>query len=248
MGECAFCDHAGTLTAEHIVSKWIVELFPKAKREAWYIDGTTQKEKRFTTDSLDWKARTVCKKCNETWMSDIESEHAKPALTPLITGQSNIPIGLSDAHSIALFAFKTAVILDCAHAGGTPYFSRRIRHAFRQHRAIPFTVNMWFCAYGGHRWGGQFKTVYLKGQASPSNHFLMYVCSCAIGAFVFQVVAVKQIGGAMFTPLPGFEHLAVPFWPALPRDFIWPPPFALASKQQFEAFADRWRTVRMVEL
>jgi hypothetical protein len=36
---------------------------------------------------------------------------------------------------------------------------------------------MWFCGYSHHRGNGQFKTVYHKGQISPSNHCLMYVCT-----------------------------------------------------------------------
>jgi len=40
---------------------------------------------------MDWKVRVVCEKCNNTWMSDIEHNHAKPVLTPLVTGQMNIP-------------------------------------------------------------------------------------------------------------------------------------------------------------
>jgi hypothetical protein len=107
----------------------------------------------------------------------------------------------------------------------------------------PNNVNMWFCGYKGHRGGGQFKTAYMKGAASPSDHGLMYVCTCAIGCLVLQILAVKQIGNARFSPLGGFESLGVPFWPAVPRDYVWPPRFALDGISQFEAFADRWRNV-----
>jgi len=247
MAECAFCDHEGKLSAEHITSQWMKPLFP-GKKLAHYIDGATKAEKHFVIESVDWKAKVACGKCNSGWMSKIESEHAQPALTPLITGQVGIPIDLSRAYSIALFAFKTAVILDYAHAvDGIPFFSKRIRHAFRTSQAIPPQVNMWFCGYRDHRGGGQFKTFYHKGQISPSDHLLMYTCTGAIGYFVFKVVVVKQIWNHSLVPSGGFEGLSVPFWPAVPRDFVWPPPFALADKKQFEAFADRWRTIRLIE-
>ena len=35
-----------------------------------------------------WKARVVCGDCNNGWMSDLENDHAKPVLTPLITGDA----------------------------------------------------------------------------------------------------------------------------------------------------------------
>jgi len=90
--------------------------------------------KRFETDTMDWKARVVCENCNNTWMSNIEKDHAQPALTPLITGEFNIPIDRERAHSISLFAFKTAVIMDHQQRRiEGPFFSKRLRYAFRRH-------------------------------------------------------------------------------------------------------------------
>jgi hypothetical protein len=193
MKECAFCNHTGKLSAEHITSEWMKALFP-GKGLAKYIDGETNEPTQFSTRSVDWKAKVVCEKCNTTWMNDIENEHAKPALTPLITGEVNVPIDLCRAKSIALFAFKTAVILDHAHPRGTPFFSKRIRHAFRLHHEIPYGIAMWFCGYRDHRKSVKLKTVHHKAQFSPTEHFLMYVCTCAFGYFAFQVVMVKQAG------------------------------------------------------
>jgi len=242
MGECAFCPYVGKLSAEHIASDWRRELFP-GRRTAWLQNDRIKERKYFETGSMDWTAKVVCNNCNNTWMSAIESGHAKPALTPLITGQFDIPIDRSRAHSIALFAFKTAVVLDHAQRLREPFFSKRLRYGFRLHHTIPGIVNMWFCGYKGHRGNGQFKTAYMKGAASSSDHCLMYACTCAIGCFVFQVLAVKQIGNARFRPLGGFEDLAVQFFPGVRPNCIWPDPYALDGIAQFEAFADRWRNV-----
>ncbi|MGA3081476.1 MAG: hypothetical protein ABSD44_08855 [Terracidiphilus sp.] len=242
MSECAFCPHTGKLSAEHIASAWMRELFP-GRRTAWIQNDNMKERKTFETDSIDWTAKVVCENCNNTWMSAIEGKHAKPALTPLITGQMDIPIDRSRAHSMALFAFKTAVVLDHTQRFREPFFSKRIRYAFRQHLAIPNMVNMWFCGIKDHRGNGQFKSAYMKGDASPAEHFLMYVCTCAIGCFVFQVLAVTQIGNARFSPLGGFEGLGEPFFPSIRRGYIWPPRFALDGVSEFEAFADRWRNV-----
>jgi hypothetical protein len=246
MKECAFCDHKGKLSAEHIASDWMQNLFP-GRKTAWFTSGGTKERKRFETDTMDWTAKVVCENCNNTWMSDIETQHAQPALTPLITGQMNIPIDRERAHSISLFAFKTAVIIDHQQRRDSgPFFSKRERYAFRLHHTIPGTVNMWFCGYKGHRGNGQFKSAYYKGEVPSSDPVLMYACTCAIGHFVFQVLAVKQIGNARFSPLGGFESLGVPFWPTVPRDYIWPPPVVLDGIPQFEAFADRWQNVAKI--
>jgi hypothetical protein len=70
----------------------------------------------------------------------------------------------------------------------------------------------------------------------PTNAFEMHVCTCAFGHLAFQVVSVKEIAGvAGFDPISGFESLAVPFWPAPPRGFVWPAHDALRSKEAFYA-------------
>jgi len=245
MGECAFCDHTGKLSAEHIASQWMRDLFP-GRKTAFFSSDKVKEKIQFETDSIDWTAKVVCDQCNKTWMSDIENDHAKPALTPLITGQINVPIDQAYAHSMSLFAFKTAVIMDHQQRRTEgPFFSKRLRQAFRLHHIIPTNVYMWFCGYKNHGGNGQFKTAYTKGEFPSGHNFLMYICTCAIGCLVFQVVAVKQIRNLRFRP-HGFNGLAVPFWPAIPRDYVWPSRYALDGVDQFVAFADRWQTVDII--
>jgi hypothetical protein len=242
MPECAFCDHIGKLSLEHVISGWLSELFPGP------VDArvkTADGPREFTSNAIDYKARVVCKRCNETWMSDIESQHAKPVLTPLVTGQRNIPIDLNTAKSIALFAFKTAVVVDCSNRKRNPFFSRHLRHAFRKDGFIPSFVQMWFCPFIGHRADAHVKTVYHEGKTTLGSSFKLYACTCAFGYFTFQVLAVHQIGDLGFRSLAGFkENLAVPFWPALPRGYIWPHNVALKTVEEFDVFAARWERIQ----
>ena len=69
-------------------------------------------ERQWVSPKLDWKANVVCATCNNTWMSRIEDTRAKPAMEALITGSIDITIDQSRANDIAIFAFKTSVILD----------------------------------------------------------------------------------------------------------------------------------------
>jgi hypothetical protein len=103
--ECAFCPHTGKLSLEHIIPKWINPLFPGKK----LFSATNQAGdvvRQYTDKKIDWTAKVVCKSCNETWMSNIENQHAKPVMTDLIIGKVDIPIPQSSARSIALFAFN----------------------------------------------------------------------------------------------------------------------------------------------
>ena len=240
MGECAFCDHDGKLSNEHIVSKWIGELFSDRLRARYK---TPKIDKSFATGSMDWKARVVCEKCNNSWMSEIENDHAKPVLTPLIKGINNIPIGPKEAGSIALFAFKTAVILDFAQRPTSPFFSKRLRRAFKAHLSIPVDVNMWMCAYANSRNRGDVRTHYGEGKSIDGYGIQTYVCTCAFGHFAFQVLTVKQIGRANIRPIRNLKNLTVKFWPKIGGNIIWPPPFALQSIADFDAFATNWKDV-----
>jgi hypothetical protein len=242
MKECAFCSHTGKLSAEHIVSAWMKPLFPGPVK-ARYGSGD-----EFIRDSMDWKAKVVCETCNNTWMSKIESEHAKPVLTPLLTGETDVPIGLAEAHSMALFAFKTAVVLDHAGRDREPFFSRRVRYAFRERQAIPSFVQMWFTAFAGHRGNGRVLSMYHEGTDADGYRLQMYCCTCAFGHLVLQVLAVKQIGSLAFRSLTPFRpELAIPFWPRLPRGPLWPPPLALRTQDDFTAFAGRWQNIEVAD-
>jgi hypothetical protein len=247
MGECAFCPHTGKLSLEHIISQWTAELFP-GKIIARRTDRDTGEVREWKCDSVDLTAKVVCENCNNTWMSEIESQHAKPVLTPLITGELDIPIGLTEARSIALFSFKTAVILDHANRRGqSPFFDSNSRYLFREKLAIPISVQMWLCGFIKHRGDGRFITLYHQPESFTGENWLMYVCTFAIGNLALQVVAVKdKTERAIFRPTPGFEYVAVPFWPELHPKYIWPGVDALRSPEDFNVFASRWQNIELI--
>jgi hypothetical protein len=57
-------------------------------------------------------------------MSDIENNHAKPAMSELIVGNSDVPIETLRARSIALFCFKTAAVIDLISPLDAPFFRK----------------------------------------------------------------------------------------------------------------------------
>jgi hypothetical protein len=119
--ECAFCPATAKMSGEHIWSDWMNGLLPGKKR---FISKDKDGKVIFQriAKELDWTAKVVCKPCNETWMSKIEGDHAKPSMEDLITGKLDIPIMQSRANSIALFGFKTAVVLDHLRRDPEPFF------------------------------------------------------------------------------------------------------------------------------
>ena len=213
--QCAFCPHSASLTAEHIIPQWMESLFP-GKSNVKYKDGKGRTSE-WESEKIDWKARVVCATCNNGWMSNIESQHAMPALTPLIVGEtSGIPITQELARSLALFAFKTAVVMDHAHHRGEPWFSKRLRYAFREHQTISSGVEMWMCGTHGRRRAIDLHSGYFSGNLTPTYPVQSYVCTVGIGHLVFQVHSAKHFGYTQLYPLRTFDSVAVPFWPDFP--------------------------------
>lgn len=245
MRECAFCLQPAKLSREHIISDWVNGLF-NAGWEGKYTDRHGEVN-LWNSKELDWQARVVCETCNNTWMSDLENLYAKPALTPLIMGDINIPIRPSTAQALARFAFKTAVVLDYSQRGREhgSFFSRRLRDAFRRSFEIPSVVQMWMAVYAPGARRVDTKVGYYRGDFIPPYPIETYICTCGIGHFAFQVVAIKQMRLRQFDPLPGFANLAIPLWPQSNPDFLWPgqPPKVLRSVDQFLQFHHRWDRV-----
>jgi hypothetical protein len=73
---CIFCGGTGA-TKEHIVSDWINDVLPgpfEVVKQSG--DGSVRS---WSLRKLDLTAKVVCKRCNETWMSDIVGQ-ARPVV------------------------------------------------------------------------------------------------------------------------------------------------------------------------
>jgi hypothetical protein len=91
---------------------------------------------------------------------------------------------------------------------------------------------------------GEVCTLYHEGSLSPDKTLEMYVCTYAVEYLVLQTVAYKQRGFGAATPKNRFP--AIPFWPEIPRGFVWPPSDVLRTVEDFNAFTDRWQEVDTV--
>jgi hypothetical protein len=218
-------------------------LFPGKKRFT-NMDEKGEIFAEWTSNKLDSKAKVVCEACNNGWMSEIDGQHAKPALLDLISGKLDIPVTQSRAASIALFCFKTASVFDLIGKNQKPFFAIADRYAFRKSLTIPSNVNMWMAGFVPIG-KGNVHTGYFAGSTSPVNRIRMYLCTYAVGHFVFQLVAART--SQRLEPMPGFECVALPFWPRFESGVVWPLPFALKTVQDFDSFSMRWKTVSVSE-
>ena len=91
---------------------------------------------------------------------------------------------------------------------------------------------------------GSVHTCYHEGALSATDRITLYVCTYAVGHFVFQVVGQKQKGYTMVTLQPReFRSFAVEFWPWVPGGVSWPPALVLQTVDDFDSFSSRWRNL-----
>jgi hypothetical protein len=241
--ECAFCSATANFSGEHIWSKWMRKLFKSKKFRFSQRDQAGRIVKQWSMAGIDLTAKVVCKKCNEGWMSRLEDLHAEPAMSDLIVGK-DVFISESRAKSIALFAFKTAVVLD--HMGrDQPFYSTSARHEFANSLTIPRNVNIWLAGLFPMS-SGRVNTFYPEIHFDPPRYLKLNVCTFAAGHLVFQVVGAQYIEIPNFGPLPGFEDLSVPIWPSFQMDIPWPLPNVLRYRNGFDKFSERWGRIQFV--
>jgi hypothetical protein len=237
--ECAFCPSKAKLSGEHLWSEWMSRLLPGRKQLTMRGPNREVISARVAA-SIDWKANVVCEDCNNSWMSDLENNHAKPAMADLMLGKTNIPVDQARARSLALFTFKTAVVLDHLTRNPAPFFARSVRHEFGESLAIPSHVRMWFNAFAPAG-RGEANTFYKGASLPESKGVEMYVCTFLVEHLVLQLVACKVRG---FTRLARKDKfLAVPFWPEIPLNVVWPPDRAIMTLEEFDLFSDGWKTL-----
>ena len=175
-------------------------------------------------------------------MSDIEHHHAKPAMSDLILGKQVEEITVAQAHSISLFAFKTAVITNHMLPEDEEFFDISQRYAFRESLSIPPKVGMYLLGFPLENAGGIRSTnVYFPNKNTPD--LTLNVCSFYVGQFGFQVVSVKSLTVSQIQSLPTPEDLTVLFYPTIKRGVSWPRNQVL-GRESLNTFAYRWNSFK----
>ncbi len=256
MRRCAFCNSAkAEITGEDIWSLWIGRLYgPPAKDRYKFrqrdAEGRTLRE--WHGSKLEHKARVVCGRCNNGWMSDMENLHAKPTLKDMIqhgTRLSLLPLGIM---TIAAWSFMKAVVVDHMHTARKPFFSQSIRRAFMESRMPPDGTQIWIAAFNGAPdMRGHVTTFYHRGRRhSLLEGFEFYVATYVATYFIVQVVGKRRVKGrARRRPFPFLDQdpvwddLAIPIWPGEGDPIEWPPRRAI-TRPTLERFTDRFKRVR----
>jgi hypothetical protein len=246
MPRCAFCVEAATLTGEHLWSDWIGQaLGPRdytfTRKNAEGVPHSWHGNK------LDVKAKVVCERCNNGWMSDLETK-TKPIVQDMILECAKTTLQSEQVELIAALSFKNAVVADHAHSNRLPFFTSSERRLFVRTLTIPGGIQMWLSSMSSQQ--GVFKSMYLQTPVGTPNGFELNAFTYGIGHLVIQVVTPRWKKKSLkrhsppprLTQAEEWNSLSIPFWPAIGSAVSWPSLVHLRD-EDVDAFVQRWKNL-----
>ncbi len=218
---CVFC--GGTpLTNEHLFPQWVANTVLKdprgypldSRKRVRMVDGT---ERRWeSTTPLAFTARTVCKTCNNTWMSEIENQ-AKPYLEPMITASS--PVVLDEPAQGAVATWMVLRFLIARSSGSQPWpdETHQLFRWFGDNRVVSPSCFVWVGMYKGGLPAYFEVGPYHPPGATGVPHGALF--SCVIGYLIFKICIVRDWGTVLSYPGRGLAKIA----PPVASQVEWPP-------------------------
>ncbi len=188
---CIFCGRRVD-SEEHVWPRWLLDVIAQwpgtnMRFHAARINqhGEIDRWKRGDPEII---VRSVCKKrCNEGWMSDLESE-ARPILTALINGVATV-LTIEQQLIISSWIVKCALVFD-GMDGGMSFYSFEERYQFRQNR-YPFErATVWLGYYSGLDLRAYTTHGTIKYE-TPSPPRIIFVITMAFGRLVLQLLDIK---------------------------------------------------------
>ena len=160
------------MTGEHLWPGWMHPYLPKIenpKKRSVFASGTINTH--YVTRSKPQPGhpytrtfKVVCKKCNESWMSEIE-ERAKPILLPIILGQN---VNIDEARRRRLVDWITLKVLVADHDRKGPHVAHKnVLDAFRQSRRIPEDLRIWIAHHNAFEWAAGYWARAVTVSAEP---------------------------------------------------------------------------------
>jgi hypothetical protein len=123
---------------------WITEQFPSARPAPFRSERLGHQRREWPARRPELRVKQVCRTCNNGWMSRLETS-ARPYLQPLLTGTPAILDYLAQS-SIAVWAVKTAMVIEGLELASQRRYSQKERTAFAQFMVIPPRTVIWLAS------------------------------------------------------------------------------------------------------
>jgi hypothetical protein len=151
--QCIFCGRR-PVTREHVFPAWVSALGTQSGSVLHTLtrDNDTETYRFPAEGRLQFKAKVVCRRCNNEWMNDLD-RRVEPLLRPLAAGEARTFTEEKDVELIAAWGTKMAIMLD--QLRGRSDLTRKrglipenLRQAFYvTKRPPPDVVHVWLACF-----------------------------------------------------------------------------------------------------
>lgn len=145
----------------------------------------------YPSDVIELQVHMPCRRCNSTWMSDLENL-ARPIIGPMATEGASVTLSREVNAALAQWITKTVMTLEYLGAKSRLHFTTEERRDFMRPLVPPFGIGIWVGRYVGR--APAFRTsVSFRMQFNDGVTVVNHVTTVSLGQLVFQLLS--NMGG-----------------------------------------------------
>lgn len=247
MRQCLFCDRIAN-TKEHAWPRWLIDRFASECPRHVVADVRGSPIRRWLAKKPTLEVRHVCNRCNNGWMSALESQ-AKPLLESMLDG-FRVGLDMAEQATVALWTLKTVMVLESFEPKEKMKFTQAERLQLRCFSVIPYRTVVWLARSLDPWQISSSKTEHADavGKKSASAHST----TLAFGLLAIQVLTLRLSADISTTTsvttdvrMGPWEEATTRIWPANRDAAVWPPRIGLQGEAGVVALAERFRTSKL---
>lgn len=241
MRTCIFCDKKAS-TREDGWPLWLMKRFPTSSTSRMDAERGGQKLGSWCMARPGLRVKWLCASCNNGWMSRLENE-TKPILESILDDKLK-DIDAWRQSTLARWAVKTAMVLECLNPDRTWFYSDDERQLMRATQSLPPRTSVWIAKCVNQ------PNIYSAAKdlrTTPDDGEIhAYSTTMAFGPLAFQIVSIK-------TPATIPENVTLTYdvtegpwgqtllqvWPTTKESVGWPLHYGLDSEFGLDALTER---------
>jgi hypothetical protein len=220
---CVFCGAEG-VSKEHLWSDWIRGMLTDPSEATAHTRNSARTAQEWKAPPFTAVVRCVCARCNQGWMSDIETE-VKPHLQPMIQGRQRI-LGTKAQTALAKWVFLKVLMFDQWRNDDSRIVSSEHYRDFYAGKRPPLHTRVMTAAYEGGTSIGRYNDVSLDltppGGAEELQGVNAYLATMTIHHAVLQVFGHQYREELDLTRPPNLAAAVTRIWP-IRQPVAWPP-------------------------
>jgi hypothetical protein len=227
MEPCIFCGNPAD-SKEDLFPRWILRRVDTRQPLSRQL-GDAPPE---ITENQEVRLPCVCQKCNNTWMSGMETT-TKKFIGPMIEDLA-LSLDRQNQQNLAQWAVKCAMCSDTVDVHPR-FFTESECHAFKQKRTIPDRTQVFAARFTGRSLDSNGVDFTLTEQNTGELAARGHVYNVMVAHVVLQVLSWhpepqhKDKTIRIRTADAPWEQLTVQVWPIEKRLVNWPPPMSLST-------------------